>query len=984
MTQSLKQYPVIEFDFGDTGAFVPATKETAILRSFVLTTGPDPNSAEIEFPNEVPSGFMKVGGNYPISIKINDTIHRFVTTVSGSRSNPTRTKTLSCIQPGRGVIFKSRRVTRLYNQEPKTKFNPDDSELENRDEYGFWWRPSKGDEPEFVSLEGIYVSEFEHYTTLGINAYQAIYDIDNQFADGADVLILPKASALLNEYILPPTDFSETSEIDAIQSILNMAGSFWMYEIDIDETPRLLIGAKGSDTDVVDMIYGATGDNIRTLYHEDEDEINTIFHYIDPHTEEQYKFLVTKNNVQLQSKSINAVHAIGANRRYFIKHAILFPAWDYWNDYLFVARNSRSMKIVDLSSDAALSHVAEANAQIWSHIKSYGTGLVCTSLPIMLDIIETIKTWDKDIREWYADEFKVTSASGYIINVASVDALLNPDDPYHQYRFRRFVALPKEYEWSQDIESAYMSQSVHLRRDGYGRVYGSNPERKLTPSYKDLQYIRNIQGTIVDGRLTRIDSSMLLGAPDSHSVSGSESLQYSIPVIAEFFKGIPALMDPASVSKDAPKTNSQWLFDWWYANPRIDGENGFISVELKDASGYIPETSTPITETVNANVFSISMADTIKDGQYVDAHNVVNSTVAMGMLCSGRASLVYSEREDHAINPKWDEINDGFRQNTVQMAATITLADAEEHGMIPDYMIPLLNENDGSDPATRVYGEGTVERDSIWMTDVRNPYSNFATVEYNDPNMYVGFLKDQFGGYTQASYIVRHVIRFVLRDDRDMLTIKAIGSLLRQTGDMLGGDLEVIAPYGIGQGLGLGRITNLKIGDDLINTNINIKEMSLNFGDFTWSVRFELSASFYPQIYSHLRATLIDYRKNIRNLQGTKRVGKLEVPIRHTEQRPTDVNSAIAQISNNPLTNRFIGSLNYDQSTGDLVRQATPPSRLPHIGFASAANVDAQSAFRIYADTERNVIVFTDGVPATQSVNTGFIGVSNALDIEET
>lgn len=449
----------------------------------------------------------------------------------------------------RGCFLDSHPVFKEYNN-----FNSQeayDPQSQDTKYFGFWFTNQYG-QLEFIEKP----STPDNPTNSLIDAYHAILDI---FYTPSRTLRLGfpypelyfgdnEVISVLKDFKIKATTFNPSSQLNAIGDILNQIGGrydiyTWSEGFNIEDQ-KALITRKGKGP-TFNQIVDSSSRNLC-------DKIND-YHLPNGYSSGGDLFTIRDESQINFSKKVDAVVYMGAPRQYLVKNAPILPAWDWWNDYDIIVRNSSNNKIISLNLDDGNPNPDyPAWLRNWSgqfeNLKNSFSQFSTDSEEERLYIFKIIsEMWGSVLHDFTENTQNSGDIIPYYINLVVMDAIyVNPTDPIHQYRFKRYIAV---------------------REDDFNNI--SNIDMTIGWDNPELRRYRRIKNTLIDGKKHDVSEIYL-----SDLLSRRETYSISVPPIIEGF-----LPDYYSSGDNNQLGVDNFQLQWTMMDSvSIDSEHGFFVV----------------------------------------------------------------------------------------------------------------------------------------------------------------------------------------------------------------------------------------------------------------------------------------------------------------------------------------------------------------------------------------------------------------------
>lgn len=487
--------------------------------------------------------------------------YMFIQSYGFTRTGDKRGVTYNCVDYLRGSFLDKHYVFKNYNNvNLEDVFDPS---ADNIDQYsfGFWYTNEDGElifKPNETADDSISASL--------IDAYYACIDIfytplrANRVAFPYPQLLFdPVVASTMRTFTIKETNLNGSAVLNGISEIVKQLSDkydifAWGEGFDPGDQ-RLLITRKGKGPQFVGTdLVGEANLSIKVR---DNHMTNGY------QTGERLAILKDESRVNY-SKTVDAVIYLGAPRQFFVKEAPVIPAWDWWEDYNIIVRNSDNNRVIppklqngDLNP-AFPSWLTNWQTQ-FENLKNTFTQFSIDSEIERLSVFATISSlWGNVMTDFIENTQNVEGRIGYYINLVCMDALfVNPMDPIHQWRFKRYIAVKKDdFNQIDDIDrSVGWENDISLRR------------------YK------RILNTLVDGQRNVVSEQFI-----SDLLNRTDTYELKVPPIIE---GLMPGHFPSNKDKTLGVVGEQDL-EWQSLNSvTIDSEKGFFLINNpKDVSVY--------------------------------------------------------------------------------------------------------------------------------------------------------------------------------------------------------------------------------------------------------------------------------------------------------------------------------------------------------------------------------------------------------------
>ena len=485
----------------------------------------------------------------------------------------------------RGVTYKLVDFMRGYflNQHPIMKqynsINQNDVfETESRSEqyFGIWYTNSNG-ELTYETLTYIWNPNLttgtigESYSLM--DAYRAIIDIFYtpmrvHNLQGSYPNLVFSDQTLIDElqtFIIHEVTFKPSDQISAILTILRQLGdSFdvfaWGEGFGVGNQ-YLLITKKGRGPQFVGYETPKNEGLADYVYN----------NHLPDGYETDSSVVILKDESKIDaSKQIDCVCYMGAPREYLAKGVPLIPAWDWWNDYSIIVRQTSNNQIIPLKDPSNPNQINPAYPQWLIPWAENFEDLSLTFGDIDVDqeekrlyLLNTISVLWGGLLYDLMDAYKYNAEKmEYTVNLMVMDALyINPQLPMHQHRFKRYIAAKLEPDATQ--------LPTTEPEDGWD-----------SPAINRYRYILP---TLIDGKRHDIEDVYL-----SNLLSKTDTYKLSIPPIVEGH-----LPDYTKSTGDATSGMVDFELEWRQLDSvTLDNEFGYFLISQPAAvSVYFDKSS---------------------------------------------------------------------------------------------------------------------------------------------------------------------------------------------------------------------------------------------------------------------------------------------------------------------------------------------------------------------------------------------------------
>lgn len=486
--------------------------------------------------------------------------YMFIQSFGFTRVGDKRGATYNCVDYLRGSFLQKHHVRKNYNNITKEDvFDPDQP---NADDLGFWFTDENG------------VLRFEQNPTSGadlisaslIDAYHACLDIfytplrANRIAFPYPQLLFDSQTAsTLRTFIIKETNFNGTTLSAAISGIVKQLSDkydiFAWGEGFNPEDQRLLITRKGRGPQFTGTdVFGEANLTAKV----DTNHMPNGYQTGEP-------LIILKDESRVNySKQVDAVAYAGAPRQYFVQDAPLIPAWDWWEDYNIIVRNSNNNKVIPFRlDDGTINAEFPAWLRNWQtqfeNLKNTFTQFSVDDENERISVFATISSlWANVMEDFVENTQNIDGPIQYYINLVCMDALfVNPTDPIHQWRFKRYIAVRKD-----DFDQiATIDRQIGWEDDSRLRRY------------------KRILNTLVDGKRHIIDEQFL-----SNLLNRNDTYELKVPPLVE---GLMPGHFPSSQDETLGVVGQQGL-EWQALDSvSIDSQKGFFLISSpKDTAVY--------------------------------------------------------------------------------------------------------------------------------------------------------------------------------------------------------------------------------------------------------------------------------------------------------------------------------------------------------------------------------------------------------------
>jgi len=317
---------------------------------------------------------------------------------------------------------------------------------------------------------------------------------------------------ILSDFKISEKSFTPSNQLNAIMEILKEIGS--KYDIYAFGN-----GFELSDHKLIITKHG------RGLHHIGEQSQNQSFNF-DQFVEQNHQYfgyydqspvVITRDEATVDdSERVDGIFYRGAPREYFVKNAPLIPAWDWWNDYNIIVRKTSNNEVIPYRLEDG---TINPKYPLWlgpfiqnfeDLSKTYGR-LDQDDENSRLEALNVISILWGGVLQFFVNEKKYSEEKiDYYINLNAFDALfVNPDDPIHQFRFKRYVAIPP-------AEDGFLLPIV-------------TPETGW--DHKDLRRFRNVKNVLIDGKRVDVEDVYF-----SNLLTKLDTYKLSVPPLVEGLK----------------------------------------------------------------------------------------------------------------------------------------------------------------------------------------------------------------------------------------------------------------------------------------------------------------------------------------------------------------------------------------------------------------------------------------------------------------
>lgn len=796
--------------------------------------------------------------------------------------------------------------------------------------YGFYWTNETGTVK--FQESNSYSKDFTERMGL-IDARHAIIDIfyspkrelltkGGNTGDYPKLIFDPDIEKYLSTFILPTKNFQQTDILTSILDILRTVNSrFTIYSY-----------STGTALHQSVMLITMIGKGKKYKASTNPNNSNTFENYVKSyHNPSNSSIVVSRDELSINTEQqIDAVKYKGSLRQYFVRDAWLVPAWDWWNDYDFVVRDSKTRKIISpYINNEKFQPVANPyyppfmwtvrNSQAYETLRSYAYVFQPNST---IDPGGRIVIYKAIQAVWKVlfDEVKKPANQVllpfYIFNHYCFDMELFPTDPIHKYRFKRFVAIPSD------------------RPDLISKITPENGWEN-----PDLLRFKNIQDNLVDGKRNDVNTNFTTSLLKRENTS-----QINIPIFVEaelpnFYNskdrsgqtqnGTPLEWRQISTSRLEAKNGFFWVSDWKNSSVYLD-RSPLKAQVVKD--GETQEQPTNSDDESTEPVFNsyISKTGGITGVEFGDKpiwfRSRMRATFYFTKDETLKSKFFGGENDPSAPNWYFDQIFQNPEYNDPWLAGIVTPSD-----------IGVSKQVDLKSSKTRyaILEDTTM----IWQSSY-SAYDYSAVVTSGSDgtlgywvNLSVlqsGLISSQEDlGSIGRMYIV---LSWPHRDDREVLKHKAKLKLMENINPLFGGTIETLQCFylgtenslkGSGNGLGLGYI-------DYRDSKIGLSGFTISFPGCTTQLEFDTTPVFIGRGFEKEKVT------NIRTQEILKAL----------ENDSADLSSA-----NIPNGGESLGESESSQTKGGW--KDPHKADKPELFYKSGENIGKQN-FKIPNDTMNN------------------------------
>ena len=692
----------------------------------------NPLSFPIPFSNQSISNMIEIRFDGP-----NDYCSHFmcITSYNVVTRGPERGINYKAVDYLRGVFLAKNPIFKRYNNiNFSDVFDPDQK---NVDDYGIYYTNEYGSLT-FLSIRESVDGQDITYSLM--DAYHAIIDIfftpkRNLGMNGPYPKLIfsdEETIDLLKSFKISQTQFMPGNQLNAIKSILGQVGSrfdiySWGEDTGLDEQ-YLLITKKGNGISLNGHVVNSS-DNTSLLY-EIRDNHLTSFN-------DNEKLLILKDDTRVDtSNKVDAVVFFGGPREHLVYNAPLIPAWDWWNDYNIIVRKTKNNQVVPYKLDDGninpeYPHWLVGYSARFENLAASFSQFDYDSESERLSIYELISTLWGDVVYKIANNYDSTSEKiDFTVNLVVFDALfLNPQDPMHKFRFKRYVAV-------RDIPSVIR--------------YENGWDDPILGRYK------KINNVLVDGKRHDIGEKYF-----SNLLTKTDTYKLTVPPILEGYRP-----DYFTNSKDKSLGDTEFELNWQFLDGvSIDSANGYFMVSNpKDVSVYFDKSKIKNynnMQPINYRTFNILLATMtaqqrdeltrLREGFYKTVFMESNGNNLRGVNFKSeyipfrvkmRSTFYYSSPEVHMELKDFDEISGYYKNNTGYLAGIYPLGTevnsytklqviADQNMIYQDYEDPSMVGN----PEKKYLQSGALTNDQYQFGKV------YVDLTWKNRNDYLRLLK---------------------------------------------------------------------------------------------------------------------------------------------------------------------------------------------------------------------------------------------------
>ena len=878
---------------------------TVEMQSLVFRTGDEPHEISffVPFDGKITSSNLpfRYGNNYvsaeTIEIQLFDASNTYHTSfwfkvVSANQATLGNRRGISYrAKDPLNLWAKTQPIYKEYNQIDKRDFFD-----QHRSEMGFSWTDDSGD----VRYE-LFSKSNDNWLGL-IDAYHAIMDIfytpkrrakivKGSISEYPRLVFDPEVKRLLEDFILPNSPYKPSSVMSAIMDILQRISSR-LIVLSICNGPSLnnqtLLVTKIGKGPRIDGLANNTGMNLQDFaYHN--------------HSPRENKIVITRDESSVNTENqIDALVYKGGVREYFVRNAPLIPAWDWWNDYRVVVRSSNTLKRIPMILPSGLVN-PEYPSFIIPIVQQYEKDMVEDISLTMADLSnpdaptnrlyilgKVTWLWQQILAQW--SNLPSSLTGNYMINICAQDYYIKPDDQYHKYRFKRFIAIPPSENNSRFIP--YIDP-----KNGW--------------EHPDINRFRNIMPSLIDGKRQDISAKYLterLKRTDTYHLNISTLVEAEMPNYSEFDgQGFGKRETPYGSTVD-----SALPLEWrQIESVQVDGEHGFIMIgEPQNQSLYIDRGTLLAAAPINGQYsFTSYQGDNAQPGQPSSPEE-------------DRRAAAFQSPVMKSGGISGTELELDYIPFRARMRATFYFQKEQSHRGI------TISNNDPTQTKTNYdIPKRDVSRNDVWLSGIVIPKDinpNARYVDFGSPNCRLGFFEDNnmiwqtplmitdpsIGGnveigsefdsnnrgilqsqiYTKDSEAgkVYIILQWKHRDDRNLLLKKAKMYLSERMNPQYGGVIETLEMIdfmlsshilGGGSSYGLGHIA-------YDGKEFPISGFNYSFPDFKVTVEFDLRPIRFGLPYEPDRVQKIIAAESFRRLN--EKNGKVDpkMMIRDGVNRP--------------------------------------------------------------------------------------------------
>lgn len=775
-----------------------------------------------------------------------------ISSVSEDSANP---QALNFVleSPIRGKWCKSR-IFKEYSSVDESVLNEMDKSQQDEGTRGFYYRLDRigsiegGEEFDGTGLSFYYTDPSTN--PLGkIYASHALLDIFNSFYLPEEVTlefeIVGTASDELEEIQIDHTTFRDTPAIQAMQQILAFCGDFYLYEVMETKTKGKIIVVKSGEGTEHLLIHADPVSGVKEVINGQ----STAIAYLQ------------KQGSSNPQKDYTGIRYVGGKRQYLVERALLIPAWDWWNDYCLIVRDGSDDRFVPYAElpDGLRELVEETNVKIRDLDPVMGDSLEnCLSFylqykaimvdfvyeyaklrPLVMKVTQNGGVWSSK-PAWY-----------YKILPFYLDYTEKSKDPFHQYRFTRYVAVNV---WASGSGAPEMDDN-DVKLQSFYSYYGISGAQFAS----QIRQYKNICPQLVSGRQNIIYQDVT-GEYEEEALSPfRETWSIDIPPIVEAYKTL-GVMEPYQDAyyKEFNLLKNDLL--WCRTDGvNIDNEKGYFNFDdpnkttfvlnatIAGASGISGEITLPSFTNPSGiyaelapfmapyyNIPHIGVQASSKDPEVQHAALIGNHIMWFrGWLrATFYHTLEFSPNEDLT----YDQIEQEPGSNRIWFSGWECL---------PGYEDLEVTEHKFADTHT--------EEELIWQTRRNSTDSSPVSITYTSSSLGKSSLND-----TNLIGMPEITLTFQQRDDRILIKRNAIADLHRQRRESFKGSMNGFLHVNncLSNPSGLGFVTDITPLEDEIITPI----ISVRYDLQTMKASIETSDKPFslPLIAKLIRKPLVD------------------------------------------------------------------------------------------------------------------------------